>query len=128
MFDTPESKFEFRKILRIVIFSILGMLFVTYITFQARLLIMGPQITLDFEPPTQNTDRVVELKGTTENITHLWLNGRQIFTNERGGFDEVLVLENGYTVTTLRAKDRYGRETELVRSFVYTPATLVKSN
>jgi hypothetical protein len=120
--------FALRSILKVVLTVIAIGLFATYLTFQARFLIAGPQLTLDKEPSVNNTTRVVELAGTASNITHLWLNDRPIFTDEKGHFKEDLVLENGYTITTLRAKDRYGRETEIVRSFVYTPASIIQYN
>lgn len=96
-----------------------------YVAFQARFLITGPQITLLEEPITEHFTRTVTLEGSAVNITHLWLNDRPIYTDEAGNFTEALVLENGYTVATLRAKDRYGRETRVVRQFVYTPASRI---
>ena len=49
---------------------------------------------------------------------HITLNGRQIFTDKNGNFKEALVLENGYTVATLRAEDRYGRVTHQTQTYV----------
>ncbi len=118
--------FELRNILKLIGIITIILLFSVYVIFQARFVIIGPQIVLAEEPATKHNSRVVELKGATTNITHLWLNDRPIFTDENGNFTENLVLENGYTLTTLRAKDRYGRETKLVRSFVYVPASIIK--
>jgi hypothetical protein len=98
-----------------------GMFLLSYLLFQARFLLQGPIITLSTEPSTVQHERVVMLTGTVKNITHLTLNGRQIFTNELGYFNEALVLENGYTIATLAATDRYGRETNVARPFVYQP-------
>jgi len=104
-----------------------GILLIAYLTFQARFLLQGPVITLATEPEIVQYERVVMLSGSVKNITHLTLNGRQIFTNELGYFDEALVLENGYTIATLAATDRYGRETNVTRPFVYQPTdTLTK--
>ena len=128
MLPLTTDTFALRSILKVVLTVIAIGLFATYLTFQARFLIAGPQLTLDKEPSVNNTTRVVELAGTASNITHLWLNDRPIFTDEKGHFKEDLVLENGYTITTLRAKDRYGRETEIVRSFVYKPASIIQYN
>lgn len=128
MFEQPTTGMELREILKIVGTIIAIGLFTTYLIFQARFLIAGPKLSLDIEPPVNNTTRVVELSGNATNITHLWLNDRPIFTDEKGHFKEALILENGYTITTLRARDRYGRETEIVRSFVYTPASIIKYN
>jgi hypothetical protein len=124
-----ESKItlELKTVLKLISIVVLLASISAYVVFQARFLITGPQISLTAEPSTQNNERVITLEGTTHNITHLWLNDRPIFTDENGNFKEALVLENGYTITTLRAKDRYGRETEVTRSFVYTPASIIKN-
>jgi len=106
------------------IMIVLGSLF-SYITFQARFMIEGPQINLDYEPDQVQNERVVTLSGTAKNITEITLNGRQIFTDEYGHFDEALVLENGYTITTIAAVDRYGRRTQVVQPFVYIPASII---
>lgn len=91
-----------------------------YVQFQARNFLEGPQITLQPEPATLHTDRTVTIAGHTENIVSLSLNGRTINTDAEGYFYEQLVLENGYTIMTLEAKDRYGRITHVVRPFVHT--------
>lgn len=118
---------DIRTILKALFIFLFLCLIVVYVLFQARFLITGPEITLKSEPSTQQNERIIILEGSARNITHLWLNDRQIYTDEQGNFREELVLENGYTITTLRAKDRYGRETKVVRSFVYTPASIIKS-
>ncbi len=118
---------EFRTILITFGSLLLAALAAFYIIFQARFLIAGPQITLTHEAATTQNTRVIALEGTAYNITHLWLNNRPIFTDEAGHFKEALVLENGYTIATLRAKDRYGRETRVARPYVYTPASFNKN-
>lgn len=121
----PEN-IDIRTILKALFIFLFLCLIVAYVLFQARFLITGPEITLKSEPSTQQNERIIILEGSARNITHLWLNDRQIYTDEQGNFKEELVLENGYTITTLKAKDRYGRETKVVRSFVYTPASIIK--
>jgi hypothetical protein len=117
---------EFRTILIALCTCAALVLIVAYIAFQARFLIAGPQIDLTSELTIHHNNRTVELQGSTHNITHLWLNDRQIYTDKDGNFKEALVLENGYTIATLRAKDRFGRETRIERPFVYTPASFSK--
>ena len=111
--------FSLRTILIVVGVFGGGMLLLAYLVFQARFLLQGPIIVLTDEPANVQEERVVMLSGSVKNITRLTLNGRQIFTNELGYFDEALVLENGYTIATLAATDRYGRETNVTRPFVY---------
>ena len=104
-------------------FLFLGLLSVTaYVIFQARFLIVGPQLRLTQESEQLVNTRQITLAGSAANISRLWLNDRPIYTDAQGNFKEALVLENGYTMTTVRAEDRYGRETTIKRSYVYTPA------
>lgn len=95
---------------------------VGYTLFQARFLIVGPRVAFENEATSVQTERVVTLQGVAENIVKLTLNGRQIYTDKSGYFTEALVLENGYTIATLKAHDRYGRTETYTKQFVYTPA------
>ena len=107
-------------------FGLIGLLLISlYIVFQARFLIVGPQIVLKEEPGAVQNQRQIFLAGDAFNISRLWLNDRPIYTDAQGNFKEALVLENGYTVATLRAEDRYGRKTTVTRSYVYSPANFV---
>ena len=94
-----------------------------YLAFQARFLIIGPQIVLREQPELLQNERQVYLSGSAYNISRLWLNDRQIYTDAQGNFNEPLILENGYTIATLRADDRYGRQTTITQPFVYSPSS-----
>jgi len=122
---TDIHSYPFRTLVRYWFIAMLGLLIVSFIIFQARFLIMGPQITLTDAPSGPHNERQIHMKGTAHNIARLWLNDRPIYTDAKGDFDEALVLENGYTIATLRAEDRYGRSTTLSREMVYVPASLV---
>lgn len=120
----PES-ITFRSFL-VFIASMTGLFCIfLYVLFQARFLLIGPQIVLHQEPALLHNERQIFLSGTAYNITHIWLNGRQIFTDAEGNFTEALILENGYTIATLRAEDRYGREARITKQLVYIPASFV---
>lgn len=93
-----------------------------YVLFQARLVLGGPILELERGLATVHHTRVVAVSGTAQNVTGITLNGRAIYVDEDGHFREQLVLENGYTIMTIRARDRYGRETALEQPFVYAPA------
>ncbi|HEU4677453.1 MAG TPA: hypothetical protein VFS75_01890 [Candidatus Paceibacterota bacterium] len=108
-------------LLRFLGVSLLVIGIVGYVEFQARNLIHGPSITLTEEPPLVERDRTVTLRGEAENIVKLTLNGREIHTNEAGEFAQDLILENGLTIVTLAAKDRFGRTTTLTERYVYDP-------
>lgn len=65
------------------------------------------------------------LSGVAENVTSLTLNGRPIMTDRAGNFTEGIVLENGYSVVSLDARDRFGREVHWETPVVYVEETAV---
>lgn len=116
----------FSLVLKYLGLGIIAVLFSTYVVFQARYIIRGPQLTLIDEPGGIQNERQITLSGHAENITDIRLNGRQIVTNEDGYFAEHIVLENGYNVVQLQAHDRYGRKTVIEREFVFTPLSYLE--
>lgn len=112
-------KLTFRLILIYGFIALCCAAFVMYVMFQARFLIAGPQITVE-NVPKEQMERQITLQGQAKNIVNITLNGRPIYTDKDGNFKEALVLENGYTIATLQAEDRYGRSTNHTETFVYT--------
>ena len=93
---------------------VIFLLFVVgYSLFEARFLIIGPEVRITSHPDGAHTDeRVIILEGTAENIAHISLNGRQIFTDTEGQWSEKLALSEGLSIMTVEAEDRFGRETQ----------------
>lgn len=116
----------FRTIVKFTGLAIALLFVLAYAVFQARFLISGPQISLTESLDFRQNVQQISLTGKTYNISRLWLNDRPIYTDAKGNFNETLVLENGYTIATLRAKDRYGRETTVTKQFMYTPASFIE--
>jgi hypothetical protein len=109
-------------ILRLAGIVLLCTFFTWYVLFQARNFINGPVITLSNDAAQHvYHEQSLTLTGNAQNIVKLTLNGREIHTNKHGDFSQLLVLENGYTIMTLFAQDRFGRTTTLSREFVYSP-------
>lgn len=114
-----KHSFTFRTILIYSFVLVCSVFFIAYVLFQARFLLAGPQIFVQ-ELPSVQSQRLITLQGEARNIVHITLNGRQIYTDKDGNFSEALILENGYTVATLRAEDRYGRSKSHTETFVFT--------
>ena len=86
--------------------------FLIYSGFEAEKLIYGPQIILS-SPKNNDTlqgSGLIKVTGSTKNVSFISLDGRQIFTDTNGNFNESLVLLPGYNIITLSAKGRYGKE------------------
>jgi uncharacterized membrane-anchored protein len=115
--------YSFRTLVKYWLIAVVTLLMLGFILFQARFLVTGPRIVLTEVPQGPQNERQVTIAGTAYNISRLWLNDRPIYTDAEGNFKEAIVLENGYTIATLRAQDRYGRTTEVSRPLVYVPAS-----
>lgn len=107
------------KIAAIVIF--VGGL-IAYSLFNSRIFISGPQITITSPQNGASIEenRLVEVSGEATHISYLSLNDRQIYTDENGFFEEDLLLNVGYNVIQLKAKDKFNRSIERTIEVVYT--------
>ena len=108
-----------RKVLMVLGIVMLVVLIGGYVLFQARNFIQGPSITLTDEYVPVHHEKIITISGVAKNIVKLTLNGKEIHTDSEGVFTHKLILENGYTITTLTAQDRFGRVTEVQREYVY---------
>jgi hypothetical protein len=97
-------------ILRTLFYGALVAAVVYYAFFQSRALINGPSIM--FTEPQNGTaleESVVTVTGKVERIAFLTLNGRQIFVDGGGVFEEKLILLPGHNIIEVQAVDRFGR-------------------
>jgi len=102
------------------IFITLIIFFALYGVVRAKNFIKGPEISISYP---NNGEEVlspeIEIKGKAKNISNISLNGRQIFTNDKGEFKEHLLLPPGYTIIEVKATDRFGREIGLRRGVIF---------
>ena len=92
---------------------ILSLLLVAYSLYQARSFLTGPRIWI--ESPQDGAvvaNAVVTIEGRSRNIAWISLNDRQIFTDEKGWWSEKLIVSQGTSIMTVKARDRFGRQTE----------------
>ena len=90
-----------------------------YALWQGHDLIAGPGISIEAEPAMVENSRLVFVSGVAENVTALYLNGRPIVTDQNGVFTEGVILENGYSVVSIDARDRYGRSVHWEKPVVF---------
>ena len=111
-----------KLIIGISITALVALGLVVYAYLQSREYLRGPVIVIE-EPlnGASSTTSLVSLQGHARNVSFLTLNGRQIFTDEKGIFRESLLLEDGYNIMTLEAKDRFGHTVEKRLELVYKP-------
>ena len=105
--------------LKIILVSTLVLTIVFYAVWQLRHVVGGPSVTIALPQPGFVSDEpLVEIAGTAEQIDFLYLNGRQIFTDETGQFSEKFLASPGYNVIQLVGKDKFGRQTTEMVEFV----------
>lgn len=103
-------------ILKVAIIALFVIGFSVYGLYKSKGIIIGPKITI--ESPTNGSalsQSNTEIIGKAINVAAVFLNGNQIFTNEKGEFKEGLLLAKGYNVIEINAKDKFGRETKETR-------------
>ena len=113
------KQYNTRVYTKIIVGIILVIALCLYIYFQAHNFIAGPVITIN-EPQNGTTvsDSVIKISGIAKNISSLKLNGKKIFTDERGYFSETVGLMKGYNSIELSAEDRVHRETKNILKIV----------
>ena len=105
------------KIVGIVFFVII---ILGYISFQAKDIVIGPIIEIHSpENGSSVKESAIEIKGKVKNISHISMNGNQIFTDDNGIFSEKLLLSYGYNIITIKAQDRFDREIEEKLELIY---------
>lgn len=102
-----------RRILKAALGVGLAVLVVTYAGYKFQDFWRGPTITITRPQSGEQFNRpVVELTGTAKRIAFLSLNGKQIYTDPSGQFEETLLLSPGHNIITVSAEDKFNRETE----------------
>ncbi len=87
-----------------------AVLIVGYGLFEARRLLEGPRISIDFpRDGSATSSAAVLVGGTAENISFLTINDKPAYTDETGHFEHLFAPAPGYTVITVAATDRFGR-------------------
>lgn len=95
------------------LFMLLSVLGMSYFLFQARYMVLGPMVNIT--SPANGAlvaSSVVSIEGQAKNAAWISLNGRQIYTDEKGHWSESLVVSPGTSIMTVKTRDRFGREVE----------------
>ena len=92
----------------LIVFIVLVVL--SYGLFEARKLLEGPEITIEFPADGSATSSAVAtVVGTAQNISFLTINDAPSYTDEAGIFVYRYSPPAGYTMVTVAATDRFGR-------------------
>lgn len=111
-----ETKF-YLKALLITVFLIMVLGYGAYEVWNYA---TGPQIIVtNPQNGTAVSESLITIEGLAKNIKEITLNDRAIVVDEAGNFNEKILLSYGYNVLSLRASDRFGKQTEERLQIVY---------
>jgi len=111
-----------RRTVQIALAGIIVTILVAYGLFQSRTLLEGPNVAIEYPADGATVhESMVQIKGSTENISSITLNGRSIHVRQNGVFREPVVLSQGYNIVTVTATDRFGRTNTNRLELVHEP-------
>lgn len=100
---------------------LLAMGVLIYLGLEVRNFTAPPALTIS-EPPEQftTTAHSVELRGMTDPEVSVTVNGKTVFVDHQGAFNELLDLQDGLNTVIVRATKKRGTGTALTRSILVT--------
>lgn len=97
--------------LKTILIGSLALVIVGYTIFNSRFIVQGPEIHLDqVGDVIKTSDRTLFLTGKILHSSFITINGRPIFIDESGNFNEKLLLSSGVSIIDIYAKDKFGKE------------------
>ena len=103
---------DVKKTLKIALLSALFVFITIYAFFNTRDLIFGVKIKNVNIVNSIDKINIIKITGNAKNAKNLTLNGREIFIDQNGNFNETLVLLLGYNVINIKAEDKFGYKDE----------------
>jgi hypothetical protein len=114
------TRYGTKKIVRRIVFALIILVIIGYAIFASHDFILGPSISLSepengasFDTPS------IRIKGVVQRIQDISLNGRSITIDDKGNFNEAVILAPGYNVFELIARDKFGRSKDYRLELVY---------
>jgi hypothetical protein len=109
-----------RKWIKITLISAAVLIVIGYTLYEIQKIVYGPRINI-LSPKNGITvsKSLLDISGKAQNIADISMNDRKIFVDEAGNFDEKILLSYGYNLITLKASDKFGRNTEKTLEIIY---------
>ncbi len=110
-----------KTILNIFIIAIATTVILGYAYFRTQDYLQGPEITVDYPQngATITEDPFILISGTTKRVSDISINGRKIFIDKEGNFNESLLLYPGYNILTVEASDKFKKTTQKRLEIIY---------
>src|SRR3989338_9199356 len=108
--------FDSKKIVYIIVATILLAVFSFYLFYQFRFYVRFPELILEVTAGDMAiSEPHIEIKGRIDTETVLTLNGRPIYIKETGEFQERINLGDGLNALEFEAQNKAGKITKIIR-------------
>ncbi|RJQ32432.1 hypothetical protein C4572_00830 [Candidatus Parcubacteria bacterium] len=102
------------------IIALLLFSFGAYGLYKAKAFLEGPKIIIESPRSGEGVKKsYTEITGKALNVSSVFLNGRQIFTDKDGNFKGNLLLASGYNIIEVSGMDKFGRQVKEILELVY---------
>jgi hypothetical protein len=109
-----------KKIVRWVVFSVIIVVILGYGFIASHDFILGPSLTISEPRNGESFDNPsIRIKGVVKRIKEISLNGRFITIDDKGNFNEAVLLAPGYNIFDLLARDKFGRSKDVRLELTY---------
>lgn len=114
-------------LVRNFLLGIILIIFIVYLAFQLKGFVFGADVII-FSPRDgeHSTSSHVIVRGRALGISFLTLDGRTIFTDDKGFFEEELILPYGLNIISVIGKGKFGREFREERTVYVTGKLKIK--
>ncbi len=105
------AKKDYRFLVKPFLLGLVVLLIIGYSGLKLKDFLTGPQVVITSPSDGATIKKnFVSVQGRAERISQLYLNGKKIFTDEQGNFNESYLLANGYNLLEIIANDQFGRQ------------------
>lgn len=110
----PPARIRVRRSFVVLVF--LCLILLGYLGFQYRSMFLAPVLIVDSPKQNEQTKPEVTVSGKTDPNATVLVNNELVLPNNNGEFIKNITLFPGKNSITLKAKNRFGKETVLQRS------------
>jgi hypothetical protein len=102
----------------LTVFSIIFFLgILIYGGFKLLPIVTGPKINISSpENGAIISDTTLKIRGSTERVTRLIVNGSKVDLDKEGNFETNLAIWRGHTILVIEGYDRFGRKVSITKN------------
>jgi cytoskeletal protein RodZ len=112
--DFPVRRLKIQQSLLLAAGAIL--LLLSYLFFQYRVAFLPPSLSVATPKADSTISQEVTVSGKTDSSATVYVNNQAVSVNSNGVFSRHLTLFPGKSTISIKAKNRFGKETEIVRT------------